>query len=33
MEMLQASSPGDIVELTVQRDGKNIIVSVTLKSP
>ncbi len=33
MEMLQASSPGDVVELTVQRDGKNIIIPVTLKAP
>ena len=33
MEMLQASSPGDVVELTVQRNGKNIIVPVTLKAP
>jgi S1-C subfamily serine protease len=33
MDMLQASKPGDVVELTVQRNGKNIIVPVTLKAP
>lgn len=33
MDMLQASKPGDVVELTVQRNGKNIIVTVTLKAP
>ena len=33
MEMLQASSPGDVVEMTVRRDGENIIVPVTLKTP
>ena len=33
MELLKESIPGDIVELTVQRDGENIIVSVTLRAP
>jgi len=33
MELLRASAPGDEVDLTVQRDGENIIVKVTLKAP
>ena len=33
MELLRASSPGDEVDLTVQRNGKNILVKVTLKAP
>jgi aminopeptidase YwaD len=33
MELLKESTPGDIVELTVQRDGENIMVSVTLRAP
>ncbi len=33
MELLRASSPGDIVELTIQRGGENIIVDVTLRAP
>ena len=33
MELLQGSSPGDVVQFTVQRDGKNIVVEATLKAP
>ena len=33
MELLRESAPGDIVDLTVQRDGENIIIKVTLKAP
>jgi Zn-dependent M28 family amino/carboxypeptidase len=33
MELLRESSPGDVVDFTVQRDGDNIIVKVTLKAP
>ena len=33
MDLLQASKPDDVIELTVQRGGKNIIVSVTLNAP
>jgi len=33
MEFLQESKPGDVVEFTVQRNGKNIVVVVTLKAP
>jgi hypothetical protein len=33
MELLRESSPGDVVDFTVQRGGENIIVKVTLKAP
>jgi S1-C subfamily serine protease len=33
MELLRESSPGDVVEFTVQRGGENIIVDVTLRAP
>ena len=33
MELLRESSPGDVVNLTVQRGDENIIVKVTLKAP
>ena len=33
MEMLRASKPGDVITFTVQRDGKNIKVEVTLRAP
>jgi len=33
MELLRESAPGDVVDLTVQRDGENIIIKVTLKAP
>ncbi|MGY8753844.1 MAG: M28 family peptidase, partial [Phycisphaerales bacterium] len=33
MELLRESSPGDVVDFTVQRASENIIVQVTLKAP
>jgi hypothetical protein len=33
MELLKASTPGDVVHFTVQRGGANILVKVTLKAP
>ena len=33
MELLKESTPDDVVNFTVQRGGKNIIVKVTLKAP
>ncbi len=33
MELLKDSAPGDEIDFTVQREGKNIIVKVTLKAP
>ena len=33
MELLKESTPGDVIEFTVQRGGENIIVKVTLKAP
>jgi S1-C subfamily serine protease len=33
MELLKESTPGNVVEFTVQRGGENIIVKVTLKAP
>lgn len=33
MELLKASTPGDVVTITVQRGGANILVKVTLKAP
>jgi S1-C subfamily serine protease len=33
MELLKDSAPGDEIDFTVQREGKNITVKVTLKAP
>ena len=33
MELLKASAPGDVVTLTVQRNGQNIEIDVTLQAP